>query len=193
MNFNATLIIKQELIFQEFYSFNTFQAFGLLVSFINIFLITSLLLLIIWYEQYGSNHNRTLINQFVTSTCWSGVAYNLLAQVPEVAIGLFGPFNQNFCLFHSILKNTILSQLVVLLTGISVVKYIYIFITKNPSCRSDDFICFFTNLACCFNSFIYQGVLHLMPGNNSHPFYYCSGTLPGIISVSICKNFKFSF
>jgi hypothetical protein len=66
----------------------------------NVFLITSLLLLIIWYEQYGTNHNRTLINQFVTSTCWSGVAYNLLAQVPEAGLGVLGPFHPNFCLFH---------------------------------------------------------------------------------------------
>ena len=176
---NTTVFMKQEIAFQEFSSFNIFQALGLAASFINVFLITSLLLLVIWYEQYGTNHNRTLINQFVTSTCWSGVAYNLLAQVPEAALGVFGPFHPNFCLFHSILKNTILSQFVVLLTGISVVKYIYIFISKNPSGQNDNFYCFFTNLACGLNSFMYQFVLHVMPGNNSHPYYYCSGTLPG--------------
>ena len=170
---------KNELIFQEFYSFNLFQVIGLFASFINIFLVTPLFLLIIWYEQYGTNHNRTLINQFVTSTCWSSVFYNLLAQIPEAALGVFGPFHENFCFFHIVVKNTILSQFVVLLTGISVLKYIYIFISKNPSGQSDDFICFFTNLACCLNSLMYQFVFHFLPGTNSHPYYYCSGILPG--------------
>jgi hypothetical protein len=35
-----------------------------------------------------------------------------------------------------------------------------------------------TNLACGFNGFIAQFVLHFMPGSNSHPYYFCSGTLP---------------
>jgi hypothetical protein len=33
------------------------------VSFVNILGITPLIVYIIWYEKYGTNYNRTLINQ----------------------------------------------------------------------------------------------------------------------------------
>ena len=179
MKFNLTSFVKNETFFHDFYSFNIFQVCGLSASFVNVFAVTPLLLLIIWFERFGTNHNRTLINQFVTSTCWCGVAFNILGQIPEIIIGIFGPFHENFCFVHIVVKNVILSQFIILLTAISVVKYIYIFITKNPSGQNDDFFCFFTNLACGFNCLIFQFVIHFMPGNNSHPYYFCSGTLPG--------------
>ena len=166
-------------IFQEFYTLNVVHVFGLAVSLINVFTVTPLIFAIIWFERFGTSHNRTLINQFVTSLCWSGIVYNILCLIPEIIIGFFGPLHENFCSFHIIVKNAILAHFVVLLTGISVVKYIYIFITKNPSGQNDDFICFFVNLSCGFNSLLYQFVLHFMPGNNSHPFYFCSALLPG--------------
>ena len=187
IKFNSTVLSKNETIFQEFYSFNVFHIFGLAVSLINVFAVTPLMSLIIWFQQFGTNHNRTLINQFVTSTCCCGMAFNLVGQIPEILIGIFGPFHETFCSFHIIIKNVIVAQFVVLLTGISVVKFIYIFVTKNPSGQNDDFICFFVNLSCGLNSLLYQFVLHFMPGNNSHPFYFCSAVLPGKNSV------KFNF
>ncbi len=73
---------------------------------------------------------------------------------------MFGPF----CFAHLVVKNAILSQFMVLLTGISVVKYVYIFVVKNPSGHNDDFICFFSNLSCLVNALVYQFVLHFIPG-----------------------------
>jgi len=179
IKFNALHFMKNETFYHDFYSLNAFQVCGILTSFVNVIAVTPILFLIIWFERFGTNHNRSLINQFVTSTCWCGIAFNIFGQIPEIIISIFGPFHENFCFVHIIVKNAILGQFVILLTGISVVKYTYIFITKNPSGHSDDFICFFINLACGFNSLMSQFVIHFMPGNNSHPYYFCSGTLPG--------------
>ncbi len=169
---------NQSIIFAEFYELDASKVSAIVASCIFIFLASPSLLLVIWYEKFGSAHNRTLINQFVASTCWCFVAYNVFGQIPELLLTIFGPFNENFCFLHSVLKNTILTQLVLILTGIPVVKYVYIFVVKNPSCQNDDFICIITNLACALNGFIAQFVLHYMPGSNSHPYYFCSGTLP---------------
>jgi hypothetical protein len=171
-------VMNQTIVYTSFYELNALKVYALVASFFNIFLVCPFFYLIIWYERYGSAHNRTLINQFVTSTCWSSVAYTVFGQIPEVLLSIFGPFSELFCFLHSVAKNTVLSQFVVLMTGISVVRYIYIFVIKNPSGQNDDFICFFTNLACTVNALVYQFVLHFMPGNNSHPYYFCSGTKP---------------
>ena len=79
------------------------------------------------------------------------------------------------------MKNTVMIHFIVIMTGISVVKYIYIFIIKNPSGKNDEFFCFFINAASIMNALLYQVVLHLMPGNNSHPYWYCVGKMPGTI------------
>ena len=170
--------VNESLFFAEFYELNPSKVGAIAASCIFIFLVSPVSFLVIWYEKFGSAHNRTLINQFVTSTCWCCVAYNVLGQIPELLLIIFGPFDETFCFFHSVLKNTILTQLVVIITLISVVKYVYIFVIKNPSGKNDDFICFFTNLACALNGSIAQFVLFYMPGSNSHPYYFCSGRLP---------------
>jgi hypothetical protein len=170
--------MNQTLAYGNFYELNVAKIIGIGASFVNIFLVCPISFLIIWYERYGSAHNRTLINQFVTSTCWCSVAYTVFGQIPEVLLSIFGPFSKEFCFLHLVAKNTVLSQFLIIMTGISVVKYVYIFVIKNPSGQNDDFICFFSNLACAMNGLVYQFVMHFIPGNNSYPYYFCSGTNP---------------
>lgn len=69
-------------------------------------------------------------------------------------------------------------QFVVNLTSISVVRYVYIFVTKNPTGRNDDFICFFVNLATFFNTATWQITHQLTNGYNRHIYYLCCGKLP---------------
>jgi hypothetical protein len=130
------------------------------------------------YDRFGASHNKTLINQFVTSSCWSLIFSNILTLIPEILLTLFGPSNKYFCFIHTILKNTIFIQFVVNLTAISIVRYIYIFVKKNPSGRNDDFICFFVNLAAFVNTTTWQVVHQLTNGYNHHPYYLCCGALP---------------
>ena len=98
--------------------------------------------------------------------------------VPEVFLALFGPYNEYFCFIHTVLKNTIFIQFVVNLTAIAVVRYIYIFITKNPTGRYDAFICFFVNLATFVNAATWQISHQLTNGYNRHIYYLCCGKLP---------------
>jgi hypothetical protein len=130
------------------------------------------------YERHGANHNRTLINQFATSTCWCCVISNIFGTLPEAVLTLLGPFNKTFCFIHTVSKNTIFVQYIVNLTAISIVRNFYVFVKKNPTGQNDDFICFFVNVATFVNAVVWQITHQLTNGFNRHTYYICCGALP---------------
>ena len=94
--------------FQEGLHMGTPEILGVIISIINITFVSLALYAIIWYERFGSNQNRTLINQFVTSACWIGIVHNIYLQISEVIISFGFPMPQLFCAMSLILKNTII-------------------------------------------------------------------------------------
>jgi hypothetical protein len=54
---------KGESVFAEIYVADWSFGLAIAASVLNILVVTPLLFLIPWYEKYGSNHQRTLINQ----------------------------------------------------------------------------------------------------------------------------------
>lgn len=130
------------------------------------------------YERFGCSHDRTLINQFVTSTCWCCAISNTFCLLLEVALTVLGPFSVTFCFLHTLSKNIILILYIVNLTAIAIVRYVYIFVKNSPTGNYDDFICFFVNLATFVNAAIWQITHQITNGYNRHTYYICSGTLP---------------
>lgn len=130
---------------------------------------------LIWYERYGDNHRRTLINQFVASHFYYAAFYNIFGQTLDEVITAFGPFGTQLCYFHMYIKGVITFQLVQLFNSIFTVKYIYIFVLKNPSGVNEEFWCFFINLWFLFISCITEFVYQFMPGRSEMKFYICSG------------------
>jgi len=165
-------------LFDGVYEIRPSKIVGIVISAINIFVISPLLYFVIWYEKFGSNHNRSLINQFATSGCWTALAYCFLIQVPELAIALKGALNSHFCYLHLMLKNVLGIQYTLLAAAIPFVKYLYIFVLKNPSGQNDDFLCLFFNLAIILLATLAQFVFLFLPGKNSYIFYVCSGEDP---------------
>ena len=154
------------------------EIIGVIISIINITFVSLALYAIIWYERFGSNQNRTLINQFVTSACWIGIGQNIFLQISEVIISFGFPMPQLFCAISLILKNTIIIHYALHAAAISVVKYLYIFVFKNPSDRNDTFWCFFINSSIFLNAFLSQFVLYFLPGKNPYYYYICRQTIP---------------
>ena len=103
--------ITEEELFTLIYTKDWSMTAGLIVSLINFVLITPLLYSIVWYEHYGTDYQRTLLNQLVSSTCWNGIIYNLFEIPAEVILELFGPFNKLFCHFLLGLKTSIIIHL----------------------------------------------------------------------------------
>ena len=63
------------------------------------------------------------------------------------------------------------------MSAISIVKYVYIFIRKNPSWQNDDFWCFFINLDIAILAGLSQVTFQFLPGRNPYIFYICSGQI----------------
>ena len=166
------------------------EILGVIISIINITFVSLALYAIIWYERFGSNQNRTLINQFVTSACWIGIVHNISFQISEVIISFGFPMPQIFCAISLILKNTIIIHYALHAAAISVVKYLYIFVFKNPSDRHDTFWCFFINASMFLNSSLSQFVYYILPGKNPYNYYICRQTIPSP-GLTIKINFGF--
>ena len=110
-------------------------------------------LFVINFER--DHHYRTLINKLVASSCWHTIAYNTIGQTAEVVLSLFGPFNRVFCNVQIVWKNICNLQQINLLLAMTVVKYLSIFVLKNPTGIEADFWNFFITSASflCRDSF----------------------------------------
>ena len=64
-----------------------------------VIIIVILLFGIIWYERFGRDQARTLINQQVASICWSKILWLLLVEVPFIIrFTINKPFDAYFCM-----------------------------------------------------------------------------------------------
>jgi hypothetical protein len=101
---------------------------------------------IIWFERFGSDLRRIFINRMVSSVCWSILAWFLFIQIPDLTMYFYRPFPEVFCFVHLILRNIIVSQILLFFDAIIVVRYVLIFWLKNPLSFHDDFWYRFVNI-----------------------------------------------
>lgn len=105
--------------------------FAIATSVLGILMTSPLLFLIISFER--SNHNRTLINQLLSSMIWHGIGWNLVIQVPIIIRYLVGPFPRAICHLDIIMRNLFTMQGLFFLDSMILVRYIFIFHLKNPT------------------------------------------------------------
>ena len=180
--------LAEAALFSNIYSQDLYMGLAAAFSFINFFVLTPLLYIIIWYEQYGSDHPRTLLNQLVTSLCWNGILHNLISIPAEIALDLCGPLSQNFCSFHFIIKNSLICHLTFMINFIILVKYISIFMLNNPTEILSDLWCFYLNILSFVFSIVSQIVFILLPGINPIGIYICNGLNPREVKPNIIKT-----
>ena len=124
---------SENVVFAMLYTHNWSMALRVLTSLINIAIVTPMSYSIIWYERFGSDYRRTLLNQLISSICWNIVFQNMVNVPLEIILTTFGPLGEAFCLSHMILKNGSTFHIYTLLTFLTSVKYLYIFVFKNPT------------------------------------------------------------
>ena len=166
------------IFFSNAYDNDLFKALGIITSLLNFFVLTPFLYAIIWYEQFGSDHPRSLINQLVASTCWNGIVHNLLNIPLLIFIDSFGPMSPSFCQLNYVLKNSIIIHLVLMIIFIIFAKYLSIFVLKNPTEICSDFWCFYLNILSLVLALVSQTAFILFPGKNPMDFNICTGTNP---------------
>jgi hypothetical protein len=67
-------------------------------TFVAIPVVLLLLYSIIWYERFGLDAKRTIVNKLTSSFCWTGIQFVILVNIPDLGRYIFGPYSTNFCL-----------------------------------------------------------------------------------------------
>jgi hypothetical protein len=114
----------------------------------------------------------------VASICGYGIVYNLIGEVSDIILFTSGPFEAWFCRAERFVYNVVLFQWTFLQLGIALMRYIYIFVLKNPAQLQKEFWCLFINLATLLSSIIFELVYQMQPGREPISIYICRGTDP---------------
>ena len=187
MTFQNSSTIADTVFFSNAYKLDWYMALSIALSICNLFVLTPFLYTIIWYERFGSDHPRTLINQLVASTCWNGIIHNILIIPLSIFINFNGPMSFNVCQFNFLLTNSATSHILLILAAIIFVKYISIYKLKNPTELLNDFWCFYLNILFIFLAVVSQTAFIVQPGINSIYFHICTGTDPIILKTHKSK------
>lgn len=132
---------------------------------------------IIWFEQ--DNHNRTLVNQLVSSLMWSFLCWMIIIQPPTIMYFAFGPLNvAGLCSFHSYARNAMIMHFLFVQNGIMIGRYMLIFHSKNPTAVQDDYWKIFINIWSLLFSGTSQFVYFYLPGKNTSHYHICFGKYP---------------
>jgi len=135
---------------------------------------------IIWFEHYGSDKKRTLINRLFSSLCWTSLQYYVLVFPLEIARYTYGPLPDIICLIHLIHKNAYSVQLSLFGNAVTLSHYLFVFYLKNPSEFQDEFWHTFINIWIVSFGFLSQFTYMYLPGHQPVNYYLCIGVNPEI-------------
>ena len=141
---------------------------------------TNIMLLygIVWYEKYGTDNKRTLMNKLVASQSWNLIGPYLFSQPVEILSFIIGRIPPQACFINIILKNSSKTCMLLLLDSTILVQYLLIFWVKNPAAVHDDFWSFFITSWTAGLSLIYNFIKFFIPHRQPLNYYVCSGILP---------------
>jgi hypothetical protein len=135
---------------------------------------------IIWYEMFGSDHKRTLINRLTVYIWCCPLFWKIFVQQVDVLRYIFGPAPKFICHFNYFLKLYLSFQAILLLDVIVVARYVFIFCLKNPAGFNVEFWSVYFLLWTFFLSAILQLVQCLLPGKEFPDIWICSGKNPNL-------------
>ena len=129
---------------------------------------------IIWYERYGTDNHRTLMNKLLCSVCWNVIFANLVI-FSDIFRYIVGPYSVHFCFIQVLLKVMMKTMLLLFMDAIILVRYILIFWLKNPASVNNEFWSSFLNLWIPGFAMILDSVRYFLPGKQSFSYYTCAG------------------
>ena len=152
----------------------SFLAFGIFSSLLG----PLALYCVIWFERFGSDSKRTLLNMLASLGCWSLIEFIIFVEIPEIIRHFIGPFNPLFCFFHQTNRSRIYNDILLQLDTIPIIRYMSIFWLKNPAGINDEFwIVFINPFIKIFNS-ITMLCWHFLAPRQPFGYYVCTGQDP---------------
>ena len=165
--------------------------FSLIVSTLVVIFCPPLHFAIIWFERFGSDKKRTLLNMFVYMNCWTIIVFSLLGQVPEIVIYTFGPLPHTFCYIHTVVKQSIIFSILMYIDAIIVFRYVFIFKLKNPAAFRDDFWCLLISLWIYLLVLIFSATSNILANFQNLPNFICTGQITGLPEKKSGREFTF--
>ena len=131
-----------------------------------------------WYEQFGHDKYRTLVNQLISFLCIVMVVHILVCVTGDICIAMFSPLSVWFCEIENYLKNSTLVIIILVIDFILIVKFVLIFYLKTPSIVHADFWNIFLRIWIIAFVFLNQFVHLYFPGKKALKFYICINDFP---------------
>ena len=131
----------------------------------------------IWFEHFGSDQKRTLVNKLFTSFCWNSIGGFLISSTDIVRYTI-GPFPWQVCYIQMLIKNILKTQYLLFYDSIALTRYFFIFWLRNPMAVDDDFWSLFINCWIIIASTIINFVFGFLPGSQPLPYYTCGDLDP---------------
>ena len=124
--------------------------------------------------------------------CGYGIVYNVIVEVSDIILFTAGPFDAWFCRAQRFVNNVVIFQWAFFQLGVALMRYIYIFVLKNPTQLQKEFWCLFINLATLLSSVIIELVYQIQPGRETISIYFCRGSDPTLFADQEVKaNYAF--
>ena len=77
---------------------------------------------IIWFERFGSDQKRTLMNMLFSMMLWTWILFIVVVQVLEIARYIVGPMPSPVCIFHLVTRYTLVSMVVLILDAMMITR-----------------------------------------------------------------------
>ena len=133
---------------------------------------------VIWFEKFGSDSKRTLLNMLASQGCWSLIEFVYFIEIPEILRHFSGPFNPFFCFFQQINRSRIYNDLLLQLDAMALIRYMSIFWLKNPAGINDEFWIVVINLFIKMVNTIAMFAMHFLASRQQFGYYVCTGQDP---------------
>ena len=120
---------------------------------------------IIWFERFGTDQKRTIVNKFVSQSLWLAVVQVPIFMLSDILRYTIGPLPAQFCFFQVVLKNSVFTQNLCYFDAMIAARYAIIFWTKNPASINDGFWCTYVSI------WIY--IINITANFSRYKDYYC--------------------
>ena len=166
--------------FDELYRNRMSKILSILFSFTTAPFIAALFYGIVWYERFGTDNKRTLINKLVASQCWAFIQYFSVLQIIETITFIVGGSPSFVCFGQVMMKNSYKTQFLLFFDSSIFVQYLFIFWVKNPAAVNDDFWSHFVSMWIVGFSLIFNFAKFYTAHTQLIGYYICKGAMPDL-------------
>ena len=179
-------------LFPNLFEPSPYLILSVIFSFLGLVILVLSLYGIVWYERFGSDNKRTLINKLVSAQCWSTICYYCFCQMLDILRFITAAYPERACFFLVVIKNSIKAQILLFIDANLLSQYVFIFWLKNPAGVNDDFWSCFITLWIKGFSYIFYLVKLTLDAKMPIVYYTCANIIPQNFS-SLPNSFQGHF